>query len=182
MYYFIELAQMRVHTYYMMPLLPLLLLGAIWGAAQLRHRPQATTVLLVLLLLQPVWVFARINWGRWLHHSPDVAPELFAPDTRATLEAATPANALCLVGPDDSGCINFYFLHKKGFGFSKAADLTAATSSGQSYLQDCIAKGAQYLYTNDSTVLQNPALQPYFNKQLKQVGSFRVIQLQPTTR
>ncbi|RSK35285.1 ArnT family glycosyltransferase [Hymenobacter metallilatus] len=176
-YYFIELAQMRLHTYYLMPLLPLWLLLATWGAAQLEQLPRARPWLLALLLVQPVWAVIRIDWGRWLHHSPDVAPELFNPATRAELEAATPANTLSLVGPDNSGCIDFYYLHKKGFGFSRTDDLLTTMPSGQPYILHCITKGAHYLYTNDSTVLAHPALQPYFGKQLRQVGAFRVVEL-----
>lgn len=181
-YYVIELAQMRGHTYYMLPFLPILLLIAVWGAARLYTVPKARVWVLILLLIQPAWAFARINVGRWMRPDPGVAAELYNPTTRAALEAATPANALCIAGPDDSGCIDFYFLHKKGFGFEWDGKLSDPLPNGQLYLQDCIAKGAQYLYTNDSTVLQNSALQPYFDKQVKQVGNFRVIRLQPAAR
>ncbi|MCA8831627.1 ArnT family glycosyltransferase [Hymenobacter pini] len=177
-YYLIELAQMRLHTYYMMPLLPLLLLLAAWGAVQLYRLPQARPWLLAFLLFQPVWAFIRIDWGRWLHHSPDVAAELYDPTTRTTLEAATPNHALSLVGPDDSGAIMLYYLHKKGFGFSKLTDLLAPQPSGQLYIQQCIAQGAQFLYTNDSTVVRSPELRPYLGREVRQVGEFRVIQLQ----
>lgn len=177
-YYLIELAQMRVHTYYLLPIIPVLLLVAVWGAAQLQAIPKARVWLLVLLVIQPAWAFARINMGRWMRPDPGVAAELYNPTTRAALESATPANALCIAGPDDSGCIAFYFLHKKGFGFEWSGKLSDRLPNGQLYLQDCIARGAQYLYTNDSTVVQNPVLQPYFGKQVKQVGTFRVIQLQ----
>ncbi|RSK51277.1 ArnT family glycosyltransferase [Hymenobacter rigui] len=176
-YYFIELAQMKLHTYYLMPLLPLLLLIAVWGAAQLASIPRARPWLLAFLLFQPLWATIRIDWGRWLHHSPDVAPELFNPVTRAQLEAATPANVRCLVGPDNSGCISLYYLHKKGFGFGTAADLLAPTASGQLYIESCITKGARYLYTNDSTVLTHPTLQRYLGRQLNQTGAFRVLEL-----
>jgi len=174
-YYLLELRQMEGHTYYMLPFLPLLLLLAAWGAAWLR--PRAAPVLLVLLLVQPVWAFARVGWGRWLHGSPDVAPELFDPVSRAALEVATPAGALCVVGPDESGCKAFYFLHKKGFGFERPGQLAEPAAAGRPYLAACIAQGARYLYTNDAAALRAPGVQPYLGRQLAQVGAFGVWEL-----
>lgn len=174
-YYLLELRQMEGHTYYMLPLLPFLLLLAAWGAAWLR--PRAAPLLLVLLLVQPVWAFARVGWGRWLHSSPGVAPELFDPVSRAALEAATPPGALCVVGPDESGCKEFYFLHKKGFGFEWPGQLAQPMPTGQPYLADCVAKGARYLYTDDAAALRAPGLQPYVGRQLAQIGAFGVWEL-----
>jgi 4-amino-4-deoxy-L-arabinose transferase-like glycosyltransferase len=176
-YYLIELRQMEGHTYYMLPLLPVLLLLATWGAAWLLRTPKARNWLVILLLVQPIWAFARVNYGRWLTRDPDVAPELFNPVTRAQLEAATPANALCLVGPDNSSCIDFYFLHKKGFAIEWAGQLVQPTAKGQLYIAECIARGARYLYTNDSTSLQDARVQPYLEQKLTQVGHFTVWKL-----
>ncbi|GAB3636518.1 hypothetical protein GCM10027422_21080 [Hymenobacter arcticus] len=177
-YYFIELNQMRSHAYYLLPLLPVLLLLAAWGGAWLRRFPRARPLLVVALLIQPLWAVARIDWGRWVNHSPDVAPELFDPATRAALAAATPPGARCVVGPDDSGCISFYFLHKKGFGFDEPGQLAASTYSGNTYLADCVAGGARYLYTTDTLGLSDPKLQPNLAREVKRVGRFRVWALQ----
>ena len=183
-YYFIELNQMRNHAYYLLPLLPVLLLLAAWGGAWLRRFPRARPLLVVALLVQPLWAVARIDWGRWVNHSSDVAPELFNPVSRAALEAATPPGALCVVGPDDSGCIDFYFLHKKGFGFDEPGQLAANTYSGKNYLADCVASGARYLYTNDTLSLRDPKLLPYLAREVKRVGRFRVwaLQAEPAQR
>ena len=176
-YYVIELSQMQGHTYYMLPLLPVLILLATWGAAWLQRFPRAKTGLIVLLVIQPIWAFARVNYGRWLTRDPDVAPELFNPVTRAQLEAATPADALCLVGPDNSGCIDFYFLHKKGFGIGWSGQLVEPMPSGRLYIADCIARGARYLYTNDTISLQDARVQPYLEQKLTRVGNFVVWKL-----
>lgn len=174
-YYFIELNQMRNHAYYLLPLLPVLLLLAAWGGAWLQRFPRARPLLLVALLVQPLWAVARIDWGRWVHHSPDVPLELFNPASRAALEKATPAGALCVVGPDDSGCIDFYFLHKKGFGFDQPGQLTAiGYTSGHPYLADCVAEGARYLYINDTTSLRDARVLPYLDREITRVGNFRV--------
>jgi hypothetical protein len=162
----------------MLPLLPVLLLLASWGAAGLLRTRRARPWLLALLLVQPVWAFVRVGINRWVKGGPDVAPELFAPATRARLEAATPAGARCLVGPDDSGCIDFYFLHRKGFGFEQPDQLLKPTPSGRPYVAECVARGARYLYTNDSTTLSAPGLRPYLAREVTRVGAFQVWELQ----
>ena len=110
-----------------------------------------------------------------------MAPELFAPATRAALEAATPSGALCVVGPDESGCKDFYFLHKKGFGFEYTDQLAgpAPDGSNQPYLATCVARGARFLYTNDSTALANPVVRKFLDKEVARVGQFRVWALRP---
>ena len=177
-YYFAELHQMKDHGYYMIPLLPVLMLLATGGAAWLARFGRAHWLLLLLLLGQPVWAVVRIG-SRWVLQKPDMAPELFYPASRARLEAATPAGALCLVGPDVSGCENFYFLHKKGFGINYPGHLFETTPTGRLYVADCVARGARYLYTNDSTALRDPRLQPYLRQHLLQEGTFGVWELRP---
>ncbi|MBD2770075.1 glycosyltransferase family 39 protein [Hymenobacter sp. BT664] len=176
-YYLIELHQMQAHTYYMLPLLPVLLLLGVWGAAWLRRFPRAHGLFLALLLVQPGWAFIRIGWNRWLKGGPAIAPELFNPATRAALEAVTPPAALCLVGPDDSGCEYFYFLHKKGFGFDRPEQLLEKRSAGQPYVAECVTRGARYLYSDDSTTLRDPRLQPYLAREVTRVGDFQVWEL-----
>jgi hypothetical protein len=174
-YYLIELRQMKHHTYYMLPLL--LVVGA-WGGAWLWKLPRARMWIVVLLLLQPVLTFARISWTRWLRRKPEELTELFTAATRSTLETATPKGALCLVGPDDSGCIAFYMLHKKGFGFDRPEQLLDATPAGKPYVASCIDKGARYLYIRDTTIVHDQRLRPYLHQKLKQVGLFSVWSLQ----
>ncbi|WP_426060994.1 ArnT family glycosyltransferase [Hymenobacter sp. B1770] len=180
-YYLLELHQMQFHLYYQIPLLPVLLLLATWGAAWLARHPKGRPWLLLFLLVQPVWAFVRIGWLRWATGDPDIPTELYAPATRAALTAATPAGALCVVGPDESGCKMFYFLHKKGFGFDTPQQLAgpASDSSTRPYLDACVARGARFLYTNDTTTLSSPTVRPYLGRQVARVGQFQVWALQP---
>jgi len=178
-YHWLELKQMADHQYYMLPHLPVLLLVAVAGASWLRRQKgQVAAVLLGLLLVaQPILAFVRIVPARWLRGANGLPAEFYNPAARAQLRTAVPDSALCVVGPDDSGCIDFYFLHKKGFGFSASDQLFAADLTGKSYLTHCIVRGAHYLYTNDSTLVADPRLQPYTQGLVKRVGEFRVIRL-----
>lgn len=139
----------------------------------------AARTLLTILLIQPLWTVIRVDIGRWMHPSPDTAIELLNPGTRAELEAATPAGALCLVGPDESGCRQFYFLHKKGFSVEWLSKPWEPAPNGQPYVADCIARGTRYLYLSDTTAAHDPRLQPYLARSLRRVGSFGVWELRP---
>lgn len=180
-YHLLELAQMDHHHYYMLPYVPVLLLVALVGVAWLRRqsRAAASAVLLLLLVAQPVLAFIRIVPPRWLHPERGLPAEFGNAVYRQQLRAATPDSALCVVGPDESGCINFYFLHKKGFGFNQSDHLLRPAANGQHYLATCISRGARYLYTTDTAVVRHPQVRPYLGQQLRQVGSMGVWRLHP---
>ncbi|WP_167852096.1 ArnT family glycosyltransferase [Hymenobacter elongatus] len=178
-YHLIELRQMAVHQYYMLPYLPVLLLPVVLGAGWLVRRPRWRWLLLLLLVAQPVLAFVRIAPPRWMGGAREVPPELFDAATRAALDNAVPDSALCVVGPDESGCKFFYFLHKKGFGYDESAQLFQPGAGGQPYLATCIQRGARYLYTNDTTLVADPRLRPYVGQVVKRVGDFQVLALRP---
>ncbi|GAA3935226.1 glycosyltransferase family 39 protein [Hymenobacter algoricola] len=176
-YHIIELRQMTVHQYYMLPYLPVLLLPVVAGARWLSRQPRWHWALALLLLAQPVLAFVRIAPARWMRGAREVPVELFEATTRARLRQAVPDSALCVVGPDNSGCKFFYFLHKKGFGYDESAQLFRPLPGGQPYLANCIQRGARYLYTNDSTLTADPRLRPYLAGRVRKVGAFEVLAL-----
>lgn len=180
-YHLIELSQMDVHQYYMLPYLPLLMLAVALGAVWLQQRQRGAFWLALLLGLQPVAAAVRIIPSRWGGGPREIPRELYYADSRQELETAVPNDALCLVGPDISGCKYFYFLHKKGFGFGAPEDLTAAKPNGGTLLDSAVQAGTRYLYTNDSTMLNNAQVQPYLGREVKRVGEFRVLELRRPT-
>ena len=176
-YHLFELSQMDAHQYYMLPCVLILVVVMSCGAKLLWEKKQII-LLVIILIAQPVLACIRILPARWLNKNKAVPIELFDPKMRNELIKATPDNDLCLAGPDESGCIYFYYLHKKGFGYELINVLENKISHDTiSYLNDCIQHGAKYIYTTDSTILQNPKLKPFLAKQIKQVGNFRVIEL-----
>ena len=178
-YHMLELRQMADHHYYMLPYLPVLLLVAVAGANWLRQQQSRVAMVLLGLLLvaQPVLAFIRIVPARWLRGANGLPTEFYDADMRAQLRTAVPDSTLCVVGPDISGCIDFYFLHKKGFGFSDANELFATDSTGVPNLEQYIRRGARYLYTNDSTLVRDARLRPFAQQLVRRVGTFQVISL-----
>ena len=217
-YYFIELGKMEVHSYYLLPFLPPLLVFAVWGGLFLKdsnphfyrhplsadavngdkeHRDAKTPrknpgekqnlnsnkisnvrrwIFIFLLLAQPTLAFFRIVPPRFWAQDKAVPQELYVESSREKLEKAVSKDQLCVVGPDPSRTIYFYFLHKKGFGFSQTSDLEAI-SNGKPCLEDYIRRGARYLYTGDPQLPQSKILGPYLQSQILREGSFLVFSL-----
>jgi hypothetical protein len=175
-FHIVELPQMEFHNYYMLVELPVLILMVAYAAMKM-HQKKFHVALLLLLLAQPVLAATRIIPSRWMNENKSVPKEFLDTTTRAELESATPPNELCIVGPDNSGCIFFYFMHKKGFGFADKNDLLAAAANGKTVLENNIAQGAKYFITNDAGIITDERFHPFFLSQEKKVGNFYVMRL-----
>ena len=174
-YHIIELAQMNVHSYYMMSYLPVLFLMVAYGVKNISSRKNANAILLTILILSPILAGLRIIPSRFTKTNPAIPMELYQLETRTALISASPSNALCIVGPDISGCIYFYHLEKKGFGFNALSDLDESLGS-ESRLENAIRRGATYLYTNDTLAINHTGINKYFSLSRK-VENFYVFKL-----
>ncbi len=175
-YHIIELNQMGVHSYYMMPYLPLLFLMIAYAVRSMQKFNWSSNLILFLLILEPILAAARILPSRFLKEDPGIPMALYNEDKRKILVNASPENELCIVGPDVSGCIYFYHLEKKGFGFDNSEDLLAAYNNEQSRLENYISRGAKFLYTNDTALIHRPEIQKLFTLE-SSVDDFRVLKL-----
>ncbi len=174
-YHIIELAQMNVHSYYMMPYLPVLFLMVAYGIKNISLKKNANIFLFSILILSPVLSGLRIIPSRFTKSNPGIPTELYNATSRNEMISAAPSNALCIVGPDVSGCIYFYHLEKKGFGFNSINDLDENIGE-ETRLENFIHRGAKYLYTNDSTANSNKGILSHFTL-VKKVESFYIYKL-----
>ena len=85
------------------------------------------------------------------------------------LRSAAPDDALCIAGDDDSHSIFFYFIHKKGWGFSK--------SLNKQQMSEMVGKGALFLYSDSRTVDEDKEIAPYLDTLIMEKGSIRVYKL-----
>jgi hypothetical protein len=175
-YHLLELKQMRAHQYYMLSYIVLLLIPVVLGAQWLYNK-NYIVVLNVLLIAIPIAAIIRIYPARWMKPGAMVPIELYSVEKRTDLINAAPQNQLCITGPDESGCIYFYFLHKKGFGFDNAAQLLKTDKNNKSALENYISRGAEYLYTDDEQLINKPEVINHTEKQLQHLGKFYVIKL-----
>ncbi len=175
-YHIIELAQMNVHSYYMMPYIPVLILMVAYAVKHIQLLKRANTILLIVLFAEPILASTRIIPSRFTKPDPGIPMELYDDATRLKLVNAT-KNELCIVGPDISGCIYFYHLEKKGFGFNQKEDLFIEKNNAR-VIDDYIKRGAQYLYSNDTSLANDIYFKPYIKTVVTKVGNFSVYQLQ----
>lgn len=174
-YHIIELAQMNVHSYYMMPYFPVLLLMVAYAVKHGYEQKKIYTLIIISLFLSPIATGFRIIPSRFTKTNPGIPTELYNDSTRNELIQAVPNNALCIVGPDISGCIYFYHLEKKGFGLNNVNDLTEKIGN-ETRLENYVRRGARYIYTNDSTLQNLNEVKEYFVL-IKNIESFKVYKL-----
>lgn len=178
LYHMLELKQMKYHSYYMMPYYPFLACIVAYGAHQLWMHG-FTAVVLLLLAINPVVAAVRILPARWMSANTYVPEELYQEESRKRLSGAVPDDALCLAGEDESHCIYFYYLHKKGFGFNSWHELVETdTLKAEPRLKEYIQRGAAYMYISmQDTIPEKTDLAPYLDKRIDSVGNFYVYRL-----
>ncbi len=174
-YHIIELAQMNVHSYYMMPYLPVLFLMIGYGVKHIGFKSYGHKLIVVLMILSPVLTSFRIIPSRFTKSNPGIPIELYNNESRNILINSAPQDALCIVGPDISGCIYFYHIEKKGFGFDNINELEKQVGNS-TLLVNYIQRGARYLYTNDTSSINNTLINTYF-EEINRVGDFCVFKL-----
>jgi len=176
MYHFMEMKQMHYHSYYMMPYYPFLACIVAYGANQLWVNKWGT-ILILLIILNPLIASIRILPSRWLNDNKAIPMELYNESTRTQLIQAIPNNNLCIVGEDQSKCIDYYFLHKKGFGFTHWQELLKKNRN-QIRIERYINQGAEYIYFSDKGLNpEDTPLKHYLGKLIIKVGDIYVYQL-----
>lgn len=173
-YYFIELGQMDEHGYYMLPVIPLLVLIAAYGAVFIYNKKK--TVFYLFIAILPILTCIRIIPARWMSdNNAEVPMELLEEETRTLLANAASNNDLTVLVGDRSNCIWFYFLEKKGFSVFDKNDLKGG-GDGRLSIENCIDAGAKVLYAREK--LEDDAeLNPYLDEKIVNVGEFNVYKL-----
>jgi hypothetical protein len=167
-YHLIELGQMTEHDYYMMPYMPVLVIASAYGTFHLFAINKFQKIVLLLILIQPILAFIRIG-GRFISEEKEHSV-FYNEEALHQLQDCAADDALCIVGPDPSRCIYFYFLYKKGFGFGGEGLVGPQ-------VKDYITRGAEYLYTSDAGLATDPLIASYIDSTLCQVDKFFVYSL-----
>lgn len=111
----------------MMPYMPILALIAGYGMQKMAQHTKKWVkyIAYICLYLVPVFAVIRIYPSRWVTNDHLLPDELYYANTRQVLQKAVPDNILCIVGPDESGAIFLYMLHKKGTVAFQCHDIIA---------------------------------------------------------
>ncbi len=159
------------HDYYLLGLVPFWVLVAAIGASEaLQSRRMVLFALaFLLLLLAPYMTYRRIH-PRWQDQNAEM--NLDFSKYKNELRAAVPAEALVVMGTDESRCIVPYYIHKKGWGWTKSQGLKPEK------LEEWITQGATYMYCDDRKVDQNPKIRAMLGPEVGRWGSVWVYSLQ----
>lgn len=168
---YFNLERIKVHDYYLTPLIPCLLGLAMLGFGYLT---KYQSFIYVIIIAQPIFCSIRMIPSRFMGRK-DICKEFYDQTLRKQLVNAVPNDALCIVGPDGSGCIYFYELEKKGFCYSDSCQLVDKTN-GKVYIESYIEKGYKHLYSNDSMLTHHKNMKDFLKFRCK-VGSFWVYDL-----
>jgi len=179
-FHLLDLRQMQVHHYYMMPSY-FFAAGLIAVGFQYLIKKKNAGIIILLLIAQPILACVRIIPARWGKQDLGI-PQAFSNNEQLVrLQNAIPPEAKIIAGPDESGCIYLYFLHKKGFGFEYSGQLSEEKEQITT-LQNYIDRGATYLITNDDATLQNEKVKQLIEKEVVAENNFHVFKLIPKKR
>lgn len=131
--------QLRIHGYYTLVFAPFVVLLSLYG---LRETQNSTVfrIALILLLLSPVWAWLRMN-RNWQPENWRVSHALV--ENQEQVKRLSSLKKRWIVGVDQSGCVDFYYLNAKGFPWYNLEE--------KSDLFDKFRKdGAEGLITNDT--------------------------------
>jgi 4-amino-4-deoxy-L-arabinose transferase-like glycosyltransferase len=174
-YFMFELNMIgKVHDYYLFPFYPILFIIVAYGVKQFiqPNKIWLKYTLAFFLLILPITAHLRMK-GRWQADSPGFNKDLL--EHKIALRNIVPKNALCIVGNDESHFIFFYFIDKKGWSFDKDEIFKLN-------IEDCIQKGAKYLYTDSRKIENDENVKPFLKKLITEKGTIRVYELKKNTQ
>lgn len=172
-FYIVAIERMRQHSYYFMPILPLLVVIVLLLA---KKKNISTTVVYGILLLNMTWALVRIVPSRWVESKLQIPVEFSQPELYSQFEKHLPPNSKCVVGPDISGCIYFYFTHTKGYSFEKAEELLTIKNN-RIDIDNMRMAGVQYLVIRNGELLKPMEWQLRLQKKIAVIGEFEIWKL-----
>ncbi len=128
LYYGVMQHQLEHHGYYIVLFVPFIALSAAYFVHRMERRsktsPEKNLVFTkwhILLLLAPIWSVLRMSHN--FNEQQAGMPAIFTqPADRVQMQALSKAQDLWIVGPDQSGCVFFYYLGAKGFPWYNLGD------------------------------------------------------------
>ncbi len=120
LYYIVMQKQLQVHGYYILLFVPFIVLAIAYYLKNGVFNPDYTNrikwfILSVsLILISPVWGWLRMHHN-WTGKGFRVPLSLIKTENTPIIERYTDQQPLWIVGPDQSGCVYFYYVHAKGF-------------------------------------------------------------------
>lgn len=125
LYYVFMQHQLEHHGYYILLFVPFMAIAAAAFVKEVRskaapYRPFMKYVPYVILLA-PLWSLLRMSHNFDVSR-PGMPPAFAQKEARDSMQSFSKSQDLWIVGPDQSGCIYFYYLGAKGFPWYNFSD------------------------------------------------------------
>lgn len=173
LFYIVAIERMMHHSYYFMSVIPVMIIIFIKSVPRQKSlRP----ILVSVVVLNFIWAIVRIVPSRWTEDKMNIPSTFINKEMRSRLQASLPEGAKCVVGPDVSGCIYFYFMNTKGYSFERPEELLQLKNEG-TYIEMMRKDGVKFLVCNQYERML-PILEKINGLRLKTtVGEFQVWEL-----
>ena len=120
MYYVVMQRQLVVHGYYMLLFMPVIGLSAGFFMRELKTM-KGQYLVMALIFLSPVWAWARVKHN-WNPKDYRVPIEIVDENNQDSLHKLSGNSSQWIVGPDQTGCVYFYYLQAKGYPWYNFGD------------------------------------------------------------
>lgn len=167
LYYIVMQKQLQIHGYYILLFVPFIVLniGYLINHLVNKYKLNWLTVSCLLIMISPLWSWVRMHHN-WTEKGFRVPNTLMDVKNATLIEKYTSENPLWIVGPDQSGCVYFYYLHAKGFPWYNLEEK-------DSVFDEYLNQGAQGFITDQPEIVKEMSLK--FNWKIrytKQLGTF----------
>lgn len=108
LYYIVMQHQLQVHGYYMLVFVPFIALSAGYF---FKKQPHFFILFVTLMSLSPLWAFLRMSHN----YGSRVPQELLEIKNQTSFKSWSSEKKHWIVGPDETGCVYFYYLQAKGY-------------------------------------------------------------------
>lgn len=168
-FYIVGIERFKNHAYYFTALTPVFVLFLVF---LIKNHPKKNLIFLGVLILNTIWSINRIYTSKWQKEKWGIPKEFSDQTMRKALSEAIPKNEICIIGPDISGCVYFYFTKTKGYSFENIEDLSHINEFGDHKFQYILKSGVKYFVLDENR--QDPdGLKELGNfKQFKKIGNF----------
>lgn len=169
-FYFIAIERMMHHSYYFMAILPLIVILLVKGFVKQQWNIQYLYLIIVLNL---IWSGLRIIPSRWTEDKRQVPVEFTNKETLSAIRNSIPEGSLCLVGPDKSGCIYFYYTDTEGYSFEDPKELLSIKQEGL-FMETLKKAGVRYIICDQGEVMDEVMRQLPEWQEYKAIGAFKI--------
>lgn len=169
-FYILAIERMQHHSYYFMAILPMVIVVFIKGISEIKN---SWRYAYWVLALNMVWAGVRIVPSRWVEGKRQIPAEFMDVSKLNAIRSSIPKGSKCLVGPDKSGCIYFYFTDTEGYSFEDPQELLSEKAEG-AFMDILYKAGVRYVICDQAEEMDKVMRQLPEWREYRAIGAFKI--------